>query len=133
MQENKQCQIMNKILNTPYNFSLILLTVIIWYIFCYVPFANTGYDRASSMFSYIMFFSGGSVIASYVKQKQEALDQVGICGAASMLLSMMSLLLCKSIGLWAVVHYGVMWLLVPSSIFVFLLLVKTIIIKGNSR
>ncbi|WP_158460525.1 hypothetical protein [Rickettsia conorii] len=43
--------------------------------------ANTGYDRASSMFSYIMFFSGGSVIASYVKHKQEELDQVGICGA----------------------------------------------------
>ncbi|MGX8190096.1 hypothetical protein [Rickettsia conorii] len=33
------------------------------------------------MFSYIMFFSGGSVIASYVKHKQEELDQVGICGA----------------------------------------------------
>ncbi|MFP3011451.1 MAG: hypothetical protein ACEY3D_00110 [Rickettsia sp.] len=131
MLENKKCQIINKILNTPYNFSLVLLTIIIWYIFCYVPFANAGYDRANSMFSYIIFFSGGSVIASYVKQKQEALDQVGICATASMLLSMMSLLLCKSIGLWEVVHYGVMWLLVPSSIFVFLLLVKTIVIGSK--
>ncbi|XVN41215.1 MAG: hypothetical protein RCO49_01030 [Rickettsia endosymbiont of Argas persicus] len=83
------------------------------------------------MFSYIMFFSGGSVIASYVKQKQEGLDQVGICGTASMLLSMMSLLLCKSIGLWEVIHYGVMWLLVPGSIFVFLLLLKTIVIGSK--
>lgn len=132
MQENKPCHIMNKILNTPYNFSLLLLTVIIWYIFCYVPFANAGYDRTSSMFHYIMFFSGGSVIASYVKQKQEALDQVGTYGAASMLLSMMSLLLCKSLGLWTIIHYSVMWLLVPSSIFIFLLLVKTIVISSKN-
>lgn len=131
MRENKKCQIMNKILNTPYNFSLLLLTVIIWYIFCYVPFANAGYDRASSIFSYIMFFSGGSVIASYVKQKQEELDQVGICGGASMLLSMITLLLCKSLGLWTIIHYGVMWLLVPTSIFAFLLLLKTIVIGSK--
>lgn len=58
--------IVNNILVTKYNWSLILIAALIWYLFL-SPFYNSNFDLPSSIFNYLIFFSGATFLTCFIK------------------------------------------------------------------
>lgn len=125
---NKECckhmnKILTKILITPYNWSLIILSGLILVPFTKPFSADFGYDRLVSWFNMVILFSGASLVAKYVKDnsKQDMVAEYSVC---SFLFSAITLLLVKTLYLGVFLTNIVMFILTPISIFLFLILIK---------
>lgn len=121
--------IVNKIFDTKYNWSLLLLAALIYGVFYYTGYSNSNYDRTVSWFSFMILFSGASLIASYLKVSKRSSDKVGEYATTSFVTSMVTLLFCKSIfnGAFSILGVITIYGLGPISIFLFLLLLKQVL------
>lgn len=133
---NKECckhlnKILTKILATPYNWGLIIISGLIFLLFTMPYSTNYGYDRLTSWFDMVILFSGACLIAKYVQEynKQDMVAEYSVC---SFLFSLMTLLLAKTLYLGVFITNIVMFILTPISIFLFLILIKHIYLSTKS-
>lgn len=133
---NKECcthinKILTKIFQTPYNWSLIIILGLIFLLFTMPYSTNFGYDRITSWFDMVILFSGACLIAKYIQNnsKQDMVAEYSVC---SFLLSLMTLLLAKTLYLGVFLTNIVMFILPPISVFLFLILIKHIYLSTKS-
>lgn len=116
---------LTRVLVTPYNWSLLLITAVIFYLYA-LPYYNNNYDMPSTFANYLILFSGGSLIAKYLRQDRDNnKDLVGEYAVLSLILSIATLLLIKTTLLYNIASIT----LVPVNILVFLLLLKNIFLS----
>lgn len=116
---------LTRVLVTPYNWSLLLITAVIFYLYA-LPYYNNNYDMPSTFSNYLILFSGGSLIARYLKyDSNNTQDLVGEYAVLSLILSIATLLLIKTTLLYNIASIT----LVPVNILVFLLLLKNIFLS----
>ncbi len=133
---NKECcthinKILTKIFQTPYNWSLIIMSGLIFLLFTMPYSTNYGYDRLTSWFDMVILFSGACLVAKYVQghNKQDMVAEYSVC---SFLFSLMTLLLAKTLYLGVFLTNIVMFILTPVSIFLFLILIKHLYLSTKS-
>lgn len=133
---NQECckhisQTLTKIMKTQYNWSLIMISGLIFLLFT-MPFTTDyGYDRLVNWFDMIILFSGGSLIAKYVQSSSKQ-DMVAECAVMSFVCGLITLLLAKTLYLGVFLTNIVMFILTPISIFLFLLLIKYMFLSIKS-
>jgi hypothetical protein len=127
--EDTTCCIANKIMNTPYNWSLMLMTIILWVfggaIFPYS--ANSNFDMAIAINEYTKLMGLVTIVLGVLKQSSHSKRMVGL-GISCYLLSLVSVVMSKT--LFASGLVGELTLK-PLSIFCFLLLLKNILLIAN--
>ena len=127
--EDTICCIVNKITNTPYNWSLILMTIILWVfggaIFPYS--ANSNFDMAIAINEYAKLMGLAAIVLGVLKQSSHSKLIIGL-GVCCYLLSLASVLMSKT--LFASGLVGEL-ALKPLAIFCFLLLLKNILLIAN--
>ncbi|MBY0533647.1 MAG: hypothetical protein K2P31_01610 [Rickettsiaceae bacterium] len=125
--EDTICCIANKIMNTPYNWSLVLMTIILWVfggaIFPYS--ANSNFDMAIAINEYAKLMGLAAIVLGVLKQSSQRIIGLGVC---CYLLSLASVLMSKT--LFASGLVGEL-ALKPLAIFCFLLLLKNILLIAN--
>jgi hypothetical protein len=123
--------ILVKIFSAKFNWSLIVLAGLIYTVFFYTGYSSKDYDRTLNWFNYMILFSGASLLASYMVAGRKSEDKVGIYSVVSFLISMITLLLSKTIfnGAFTVLVPVIIYCLLPLSIFMFLLVVKHVFIN----
>lgn len=120
---------LTRVLVTPYNWSLLLITAVIFYLYA-LPYYNNNYDMPSTFANYLILFSGGSLIAKYLRQvRSNTQDLVGEYAVLSLILSIATLLLIKTTLFYNIASIT----LVPVNILVFLLLLKNIFLSIQNR
>jgi len=123
--------IASKIMNTPYNWSLVLMTIIIWVfggaIFPYS--ANSNFDMAIAINEYAKLMGLAAVVLGVLKQSSHSKRMVGL-GISCYLLSLASVLMSKT--LFASGLLGTL-VLKPLAIFCLLLLLKNILLGLNEE
>lgn len=133
---NKECcthmnKILTKIFQTPYNWSLIIISGLIFLLFTMPYSTNFGYDRITSWFDMVILFSGACLIAKYIENNSKP-DMVAEYSVCSFLFSAITLLLAKTLYLGVFLTNIVMFILTPISIFLFLILIKHIYLSTKS-
>ena len=127
--EDTICCIANKIMNTPYNWSLVLMTIILWVfggaIFPYS--ANSNFDMAIAINEYAKLMGLAAIVLGVLKQSSYSKRMVGL-GVSCYLLSLASVLMSKT--LFASGLVGEL-ALKPLATFCFLLLLKNILLIAN--
>jgi len=127
--EDTICCIASKIMNTPYNWSLVLMTIIIWTfggaIFPYS--ANSNFDMAIAINEYAKLMGLAAIVLGVLKQSSHSKRIIGL-GVCCYLLSLASVLMSKT--LFASGLVGEL-ALKPLAIFCFLLLLKNILLIAN--
>lgn len=117
-------RVVNSIFNTPYNWSLVLLTVIIFYLLI-SPYSSQGnYDMFVNFYNYVIFISAGIyLVALNLKESDKALRQtIVLLSSSTIMLSILSILFVKSImipGFFGLITSAI-------SIFMFLVLIKNV-------
>lgn len=123
------CCITNKIMNTPYNWSLVLMTIILWVfggaIFPYS--ANSNFDMATAINEYAKLIGLAAIVLGVLKQSSHSKRTIGV-GISCYLLSLASVLMSKT--LFASGLVGEL-ALKPLATFCFLLLLKNILLIAN--
>jgi len=121
--------IASKIMNTPYNWSLVLMTIIIWVfggaIFPYS--ANSNFDMAIAINEYAKLLGLAAMVLGVLKQSSHSKRIIGL-GVCCYLLSLASVLMSKT--LFASGLVGEL-ALKPLATFCFLLLLKNILLIAN--
>jgi hypothetical protein len=124
------------ILDTPYNWSLIVATIFIW-IFTGGLFAyssNNNFDMTTMLQDYIKCFSLTTIIIGFFlkeglvsKTDRSTLISIGI---STYIFSLLTIILMKNFGLFWWLGY---WIIKPLGIFSFLLLIKKlfVVISGD--
>ena len=123
------CCIASKIMNTPYNWSLMLMTIILWVfggaIFPYS--SNSNFDMAIAINEYVKLMGLAAIVLGVLKQSSYLKRIIGL-GVGCYLLSLASVLMSKT--LFASGLVGEL-ALKPLAIFCFLLLLKNILLMAN--
>ena len=123
------CCITNKIMNTPYNWSLGLMTIILWVfggaIFPYS--ANSNFDMAIAINEYAKLMGLAAIVLGVLKQSSYSKRIIGL-GVGCYLLSLASVLMSKT--LFASGLVGEL-ALKPLAILCVLLLLKNILLIAN--
>ncbi len=123
------CCIASKIMNTPYNWSLMLMTIILWVfggaIFPYS--SNSNFDMAIAINEYVKLMGLAAIVLGVLKQSSYSKRIIGL-GVGCYLLSLASVLMSKT--LFASGLVGEL-ALKPLAIFCFLLLLKNILLMAN--
>jgi hypothetical protein len=127
--EDTLCCIANKIMNTPYNWSLVLMTIVIWaFGGAIIPYsANSNFDMAIAINEYAKLIGLAAIVLGVLKQSSYSKRMVGL-GVSCYLLSLASVLMSKT--LFASGLVGEL-ALKPLAIFCFLLLLKNILLMAN--
>ena len=127
--EDTICCIANKIMNTPYNWSLVLMTIILWVfggaIFPYS--ANSNFDMAIAINEYAKLMGLAAMVLGVLKQSSYSRRIVGL-GVSCYLFSLASVLMSKT--LFASGLVGEL-ALKPLATFCFLLLLKNVLLIAN--
>jgi hypothetical protein len=125
--EDTLCCIANKIMNTPYNWSLVLMTIVIWaFGGAIIPYsANSNFDMAIAINEYAKLIGLAAIVLGVLKQSSQRIIGLGVC---CYLLSLASVLMSKT--LFASGLVGEL-ALKPLAIFCFLLLLKNILLIAN--
>lgn len=120
--------IADNILVTKYNWSLGFMTLVIWRLF-FVPYYNTNYHLPSTIFNYLIFLSGASFLAFYLKTGSNKPSQSLIKAYSSLvfLCSIITLMMLGSLGFNEIASFT----LLPLDIFTFLLLIKNIYLETS--
>lgn len=123
------CCIASKIMNTPYNWSLMLMTIILWVfggaIFPYS--SNSNFDMAIAINEYVKLMGLAAIVLGVLKQSSYSKRIIGL-GVGCYLLSLASVLMSKT--LFASGLVGEL-ALKPLATFCFLLLLKNILLIAN--
>ena len=105
-------------LDTKYNWSLSVLTFVIYCILCSPYSSNSNYDMPKDIFHYFIFANIGILVACIIRGGKDA--HLVQCSVLSLILQIVSIMSIKSLavpGIFSVI-------LVPASIFAFLYLLK---------
>lgn len=122
--ENKICGTMTSLLNTPYNWSLILATLIIWSfggaVFSYS--ANSHFNMEVAVNGYMKIFSIVAILVGFFKRSDQSRLLIGI-GITGFLLSLFTIVMTKTL-----IMQGMLGELVlkPLCIFCFFILIKNL-------
>ena len=123
------CCIANKIMDTSYNWSLVLMTIILWVfggaIFPYS--ANSNFDMAIAINEYAKLLGLAALVLGVLKQSSYSRRIVGL-GVSCYLFSLASVLMSKT--LFASGLVGEL-ALKPLATFCFLLLLKNVLLIAN--
>ena len=123
------CCIASKIMNTPYNWSLMLMTIILWVfggaIFPYS--SNSNFDMAIAINEYVKLMGLAAIVLGVLKQSSYSKRIIGL-GVGCYLLSLASVLMSKT--LFASGLVGEL-ALKPLAIFCFLLLLKNVLLMAT--
>ncbi|MCF8494372.1 MAG: hypothetical protein K9G65_03160 [Rickettsiaceae bacterium] len=92
--EDTLCCIANKIMNTPYNWSLVLMTIVIWaFGGAIIPYsANSNFDMAIAINEYAKLIGLAAIVLGVLKQSSYSKRMVGL-GVSCYLLSLASVLI----------------------------------------
>ncbi len=123
------CRITNRIMNTPSNWSLVLMTMVIWvFVGAIVPYlANNNFDMAIAINEYAKLMGLVVIALGILKQSSNSKRIVGL-GISCYLLSLASVLMSKTVFPFLLIGELA---LKPLSIFCFLLLLKSILLSTN--
>ena len=131
-EENKQTQtleqtiisVIGKVLVTPYNFSLVALTFILWLYACNFGWSsNWNFDLPKTVTDYIIYFSLAGVVVGMLGQR-ELSGQIARLGLLTLVLAIVSLLALKQLDYMN--KFCSVYFLVPMTLFSFLLTIKNI-------
>jgi len=131
-EDNKQIQtleqtianVIGKVLVTPYNFSLVALTFILWLYACNFSWSsNWNFDLTKTLHDYIIYFSLVAVVVGMLGQREFS-GQITRLGLLTLILAIVSLVNLKQLD-WMSRFFAV-YLLVPIMLFSFLLTIKNI-------
>jgi len=124
------CKVLSISFNTPYNWSLILATIVIWIftggLFGYS--ANNNFDMTVCLQEYIQFFSLTAVIIGFLSKEEKPMKTnksiVISTGISTYILSLLTVIMMK--------NFGIVWwlgflIIKPFGIFGFLLLAKQLV------
>ena len=128
--ESKICGLLGKVLVTPYNVSLILITILVWFLSCYFGYFNSNFDMMSTIAGYIIWGSQGCIVIGVFTTGSYSKCLVKL-GVLTELITIFALLSAKSVVV--LINSIGMLVLFPLSIFCFLLLLKNILIWNSSR
>ena len=120
---NLECNIavvLNKILVTPYNWSLLVITALWWLPVCCYGFWNTNFDMVSTITNYIMLLSVVCIAIGLLADKPQ-LFVLARLGVLTQLATMLVIVIAKS-----VVTSGIGHFVIPICMFGWLLLLKNI-------
>ena len=127
--EDAICCVANKIMSTPYNWSLVLMTIILWVfggaIFPYS--ANSNFDMAIAINEYAKLMGLAAIVLGVLKQSSRSKRIVRL-GISCYLLSLAAVLMSKTLFASGLVG-GLA--LKPLATFCFLLLLKNILLIAN--
>ena len=120
-------RLIGRILATPYNWSLVGLTIL-WgsLIYCF-GFWNTNFDMVSTMTNYIML-SGVAVTVVGLLMQGELSSNLTRLGVLTQFVTMLAIFIAKSV---ATSRFGVF--IIPLSMFCFLLLLKNIWLMASAK
>jgi hypothetical protein len=133
MQEQKYLNIyrlITKILNTRFNWSLLLLTIIIWAftgnLFLY--FTNQNFDILIYSQDHIKLLSLSTIIFGFLNQLSKEANELIKLGIITYVVSFCTVIMTKNVG-----HISLLgiWVFQPISIFLFLKIVQKIWAKVN--
>lgn len=118
------CALISKSLNTPYNWSIGLMTLVIWMFSGNLISYNSGsnFDMLLALHSYIQWLSLGAVIVGLIKADKKYL-RLAQYGIFTYLLSILTIIFAKTLFLTTYLAY---FILKPASIFFFLMIIKQI-------
>jgi len=127
-EENKQTetleQTITNVLVTPYNFSLVALTFILWLYACNFSWSsNWNFDLPKTVTDYIIYFSLAGVVVGMLGQR-ELSGQITRLGLLTLILAIVSLLTLKQLDYMN--KFCSVYFLVPMTLFSFLLTIKNI-------
>ncbi len=131
-EENKQTKdlaqtiirVVGKALVTPYNFSLVALSFILWLYACNFGWSsNWNFDLPKTTHDYIIYFSLAAVVIGMLGQREFS-GQITRLGLLTLILAIVSLVTLKQLD-WMSRFFAV-YLLVPIMLFSFLLTIKNI-------
>jgi len=131
-EDNKQIQtleqtianVIGKVLVTPYNFSLVALTFILWLYACNFSWSsNWNFDLTKTLHDYIIYFSLAAVVIGTLGQR-ELSGQITRLGLLTLILAIVSLLTLKQLDY--INKFCSVYFLVPMTLFSFLLTIKNI-------
>jgi len=131
-EENKQTKdleqtiisVIGKVLVSPYNFSLVALTFILWLYACNFGWSsNWNFDLPKTVTDYIIYFSLAGVVVGMLGQR-ELSGQITRLGLLTLILAIVSLLTLKQLDYMN--KFCSVYFLVPMTLFSFLLTIKNI-------
>jgi len=124
--ETKICKAISKAIDTPYNWSLIIATFVVWIISGGIVYStNQNFDMVTSVSSYIQFLSLAAILYGLLRRNSEGAfktRQLLRMGVATYVLSLLTMIMMKNFGI--IFDLG-LWVVKPICIFSFLLLTKT--------
>lgn len=115
-------------LDTKYNWSLCLLTFIIFIIFSLPYSSNSNYDMTKDLYHYFIFTNIGILVACVIKDSQKNAHLLKTA-VLSLILQILTILSIKSL----VIPGFITIIFVPISIFVFLYLLKETVGSVNNQ
>ena len=118
------CLLISKSLNTPYNWSIGLMTLVIWMFSGNLISYNSGsnFDMLLALHSYIQWLSLGAVVVGLIKADKKYL-RLAQYGIFTYLLSILTIIFARNIFITTYLAY---FILKPASIFFFLMIIKQI-------
>jgi hypothetical protein len=131
-EENKQTQtleqtiisVIGKVLVTPYNFSLVALTFILWLYACNFGWSsNWNFDLPKTLHDYIIYWSLAGILIGMLGQR-ELSGQIARLGLLTLVLAIVSLLTLKQLDY--INKFCSVYFLVPMTLFSFLITIKNI-------
>jgi len=122
---------MHKIFNTPYNYSIILMSLILWVVSFFFPYhSNQNFDMPKFVIQNIIIFGMLCTVSGVFINKLKA-NYLAPIGSATVILAIFSLVGIRLIG--SILHIISTLIFVPLSIFCFLLLIKNILLIAGDR
>ena len=120
------CKAISKGLDTPYNWSLVVITIILWLIGGAIPYSsNQNFDMVRGISGYIQFLSLAAIIYGLVRRNCEGAvmtRKMLRLGILTYIFSFLTMIMLKNFGI--IFNLG-LWVVKPLCIFSFLLLIKT--------
>lgn len=124
--ETRICKAISKGIDTPYNWSLIIATLVLWTISGAIVYStNQNFDMVTSVSNYIQFSSLAAILYGLLKRNSEGAfmtRQLLRMGIATYILSLLTMIMMKNFGIIFTIG---LWVVKPICIFSFLLLIKT--------
>lgn len=123
--------VIGKVLVTPYNFSLVALTFILWLYACNFGWSsNWNFDLPKTVTDYIIYFSLAGVVVGMLGQR-ELSGQITRLGLLTLILAIVSLLTKRQLD--DSNKFVSIFFLIPAAIFCFLLLIKNIWLASETN
>lgn len=121
------CSAISKILTTPYNWSLLVATALVWaFSGSILPYStNHNFDMVTNISSYIQYLSLAAIIYGLMQRDGESTiitKRMLRLGLGTYILSLLTVISMKNFG--SMFWFG-LWVAKPMSIFSFLLLIRT--------